>query len=139
MVVTRLQRLFDRAIEEDLRVLVQQRLIVDEFDEPQPDIVVLRQPLGSQKPESRDCLVVIEVSETTYDDDRYVKLPAYLHGGVPLVWIVNIREGLLEEYDRLPGPDELGGSRYLPGGNASVAGIRVDVKTLLEDLPTDDG
>jgi len=39
IVVTRLQRLFERAIDEDLRVLVQQPLIVDQFDEPQPDLV----------------------------------------------------------------------------------------------------
>src|SRR5438128_9159968 len=84
MVVTRLQYLFDRALE-GVRVLVQQPLIVDQFDEPQPDVVVLRQPLGSRKPEAKDCLVVIEVSDTTYREDRYVKLPAYLHGGVPLV------------------------------------------------------
>lgn len=139
MVVTRLQRLFERAIDEDLRVLVQQPLIVDQFDEPQPDVVILRQPLGNRKPEARDCLVVIEVADSTYRDDRYVKLPAYLRGGVPLVWIVNIPHGQLEVYDRVPGPDEVGGTRYSPGQEPpTVANIRVDVGALLANLPLDD-
>ena len=51
IVVTRLQRLFERALEEDLRVLVQQPLVVNRFDEPQPDVVILRHPLGNRKPE----------------------------------------------------------------------------------------
>jgi Uma2 family endonuclease len=139
IVVTRLQRLFERALEEDLRVLVQQPLVVDQFDEPQPDLVILRQPLQNRKPQSRDCLVVIEVSDTSYDDDRNVKLPAYLHGGVPLVWIVNIRHSVLEEYDRLPGPDELGARRYYPGETMpSVEDVTVDVGALLSNLPIDD-
>jgi Uma2 family endonuclease len=139
IVVTRLQRLFERAIGEDLRVLVQQPLIVDQFDEPQPDLVILRRPLGSQKPRSRDCLVVIEVSDSSYDDDRNVKLPAYLRGGVPLVWIVNIRQGLLEEYDQPPGPDEVGGRRYYPGETMpGVEDVTVDVGMLLANLPTRD-
>jgi len=137
VVVTRLQRFFEKALAEDFRVLVQQPVIVDEFDEPQPDVVLLRQPLRVSKPTARDCLVVIEVSDTTYRDDRGVKLPAYLRGGVPLVWIVNIPQRQIEVYDRLPGPDELGSTPYAPGGEPpSVAGIRVDVAALLADLST---
>ena len=138
LVVTRLQHLFESAFE-DVRVLVQQPLIVDQFNEPQPDVVVLRQPLGNRKPEAGDCLVVIEVSDTTYREDRYLKLPAYLHGGVPLVWIVNIQPSQLEAYDRVPGPDEPGGTRYVPGGEQpSIAGVSIDVGALLANLPLDD-
>jgi Uma2 family endonuclease len=136
MVVTRLQRWFERGIEDDFRVLVQQPIVVDKFDEPQPDLVILRQPLGSSKPRAEDCLVIIEVSDSTYDEDRYVKLPAYLRGGVSLVWIVNIRHGTLEEYEQVPGPDEQGGRRYSPGEEVpTVAGVSVDVEALLAGLP----
>ena len=82
---------------------------------------------------------MIEIPDTSYDSDRNVKLPAYLRGGVPLVWIVNIRHGVLEEYDRSAGPDELGGRRYYPGEEMpSVEGIEVDVGALLANLPTSD-
>ena len=93
IVVTRLQRWFEKGLAEDSRVLVQQPLIGDRFNEPQPDAVILREPLGNRKPVARDCPVVIEVSDTSYHEDRYIKLPAYLRDGVRLVWIVNIRQG----------------------------------------------
>jgi len=77
------------------------------------------------------------VSDSSYDHDRNVKLPTYLRGGVPLVWIVNIRQGLLEEYDQLPGPDEVGGRRYYPGEMMpGVEDVTVDVGMLLANLPT---
>jgi Uma2 family endonuclease len=129
LVVTRLQRALTR-LNEQGRLLVQQPVIVDKFNEPQPDLVVLREEVGHRKQQAGDCLVVIEVSDTTYDDDRQIKLPAYLAGGVPLVWIVNLQQGLLEEYSA-------SGSRvYRPGERApSVAGVSVDLEWLLSDLP----
>ena len=73
-------------------LLVQQPLLVDTFDEPQPDLVILREALGSRKPRVGDCLVVIEVSDSTYATDVGIKLPAYLAAGVPEVWIINISD-----------------------------------------------
>src|SRR5438128_1821549 len=91
LVVTRLQQAFGR-LNDERRLLVQQPLIVDRFDEPQPDLVILREPLGRRKPRAGDCLIVIEVSDSTYATDVAIKLPAYLAGGVPTVWIVNISD-----------------------------------------------
>jgi Uma2 family endonuclease len=139
IVVTRLQRWFEKGLAEDSRVLVQQPLIGDRFNEPQPDAVILREPLGNRKPVARDCPVVIEVSDTSYHEDRQIKLPAYLRGGVPLVWIVNIQQRQLEAHDRVPAPDEWGGRHYSPGEEGpSVADISVDVGALLADLPLAD-
>ena len=89
LVVTRLAVQL-QALHAQARLLVQQPVIVDQFDEPQPDLVILREPLGRRKPRARDCLVVIEVSDSTYATDTAIKLPAYLAAGVPAVWVVNI-------------------------------------------------
>jgi Uma2 family endonuclease len=89
LVVTRLQQAFGR-LNDERRLLVQQPLIVDQFHEPQPDLVVLSEPLARRKPRVEDCLVVIEVSDSTYATDVAIKLPAYLMAGAPAVWIVNI-------------------------------------------------
>jgi hypothetical protein len=98
--VIRLQRAFGR-FNDKLHLLVQQQppLIMDQFDQPQPDLVILRQPLGTRKPWARDHPVVIEVSDATYRRNRYFRLPAYLHGGVPPVWIGRIQQGQIEAYD----------------------------------------
>jgi len=93
LVVSRLQHhLEQRMAGPGVRVLVQQPVIVDQFDEPQPDLVVLREALEPRKPRVADCLVVIEVSDSTYATDVGIKLPAYLSAGVPEVWIVNISD-----------------------------------------------
>lgn len=89
LVVTRLQQALGR-LNDERRLLVQQPLIVDQFNEPQPDLVVLREPLGRRKPRAVDCLVVIEVSDSTYTTDVAIKLPTYLKAGAAAVWIVNI-------------------------------------------------
>ena len=133
--VTRLQHLFEGALADGPRVLVQQALIVDQFDEPEPDVVILREPLGRRKPRATDCLLVIEVAGTSYARDRTVKLPAYLRAGVPQVWIVNLGERSIEVYQ----PHTPDGTRYAPGAHTpAVAGISIDVAALLDDLPEDD-
>jgi hypothetical protein len=56
------------------------------------------------------------------------------------VWIVNIGERRIEVFDKMPGPDELGGTTYTAGQTTPpIAGVRVDVAALLGDLPSDDG
>jgi len=93
LVVSRLQHRVEQGLASPgARVLVQQPLLVDTFDEPQPDLVILREALGSRKPRVGDCLVVIEVSDSTYATDVGIKLPAYLAAGVPEVWIINISD-----------------------------------------------
>jgi Uma2 family endonuclease len=88
LVVTRLQRGLAQFNQEG-RLLVQQPVILDEYNEPQPDLVVLHEPLGHQKPRGRDCLAIVEVADTTYATDVAIKLPAYLRAGAAAVWIVN--------------------------------------------------
>ena len=128
-VVSRLHTRLAQALRDGVRVLSQQPLIVDKFNEPEPDVFVLREPLH-RRPRAEDTLVVIEVSDTTYDDDRSIKLPAYLAGGVPLVWIVNLPQGALEEYTAS------GSHVYHAGDDApSVAGVSVDLEWLFADLP----
>ena len=135
LVVSRLQHRFEQGLASpDVRVLVQQPLLVDTFDEPQPDLVILREALGSRKPRVGDCLVVIEVSDSTYATDVGIKLPA----GVPEVWIVNISDHanpMVEVWT--PGA----GQPILAREVVSVAGIAIPLDAIfdhLADIPTDE-
>ena len=89
LVVTRLQRRLG-PFNQAGRLLVQQPIVLDDYNEPQPDLVVLHEPLGQQKPSARDCLAIIEVADSTYATDVAIKLPAYLEASAASVWIVNI-------------------------------------------------
>jgi len=139
LVVSRLQHRVEQGLASPgARVLVQQPLLVDTFDEPQPDLVILREALGSRKPRVGDCLVVIEVSDSTYATDVGIKLPAYLAAGVPEVWIINISDHanpMVEVWT--PGA----GQPTLAREVVSVAGIAIPLDAIfdhLADIPTDE-
>jgi Uma2 family endonuclease len=66
-----------------------------------PDVALLRVPDDEYKTrnvESRDALLVIEVSDTTLIRDQGVKLEAYARNTIPEVWILNLNKNLLEVY-----------------------------------------
>jgi Uma2 family endonuclease len=89
------------------RLVVQQPLRIPEFDEPEPDLQILRWPVDLRKPAPSDELLVIEVADTTYGHNRRTKLPLYLRSGVPAVWIVNISDHAwprLELYENVAEP-----------------------------------
>jgi Uma2 family endonuclease len=66
-----------------------------------PDVALLRVPVeeyDNRNVESRDALLVIEVSDTTLIRDQGVKLEAYARNTIPEVWILNLNKNLLEVY-----------------------------------------
>jgi Uma2 family endonuclease len=67
-------------------------VIISGFDEPQPDLCVLRHPVDLRKIVPDDIHLLIEVGDTTAEFDRQVKLPRYIEAGVAHVWLVNISD-----------------------------------------------
>ncbi len=99
--VNRLTRLLP-AILGELGVLsVQNPVRLDDGSEPQPDVAVLKprpEEYETTTPRAADVLLVIEVAETSLDDDRAVKAPLYAGSGIPEYWIVNIVDRVVEVY-----------------------------------------
>lgn len=96
----KLNRLFNRVLGDRVSVDVQNPLVLND-SEPEPDIVLLKpsdDDYELRKPEAKDAFVVIEVSFSSIDDDRDVKLPLYAENGIPEYWIVNLEEECLEVY-----------------------------------------
>jgi Uma2 family endonuclease len=60
--------------------------------EPEPDFIVLEYRedyYRKRKGTPQEALLFIEVSKSTLDHDRYVKLPKYAETGIKEVWIIN--------------------------------------------------
>jgi len=79
----------------------EQPIRIPDFDEPEPDIAIVRGSIDDYKqrhPEPPDVALVIEVSESTLDRDQLEKLPAYARGSIPVYWIVNLVERWVEVY-----------------------------------------
>ncbi len=86
----------DRAI-----VQVQGSVRLDRFQEPQPDLVLLRsQPdfYASRLPGAADILLIIEVAESSLDYDREVKARIYAQSEVQEYWLVDLDERLVSCY-----------------------------------------
>ena len=86
-------------------ISVQTPLRLDRLSEPQPDLLVVRQPLAryaTTHPTPVDTLLVIEVSDSTLAYDSGEKLAAYARLGIPEYWIVDLVHEHLEIY-REPG------------------------------------
>ncbi|MBV8857627.1 MAG: Uma2 family endonuclease [Acidobacteria bacterium] len=82
---------------------VQNPVQINDYSEPVPDVTLLRRRAdfyAHAKPLPEDVLLLVEVSDTTVNYDRKVKLPLYARGGVPEVWVVNLSEELIEVYAR---------------------------------------
>jgi Uma2 family endonuclease len=68
---------------------------------PEPDIAVVPGPEGlydDVRPDAADLLLVVEVSDTTLARDRGLKQRVYARSRVPVYWIVNLTDGVVEVY-----------------------------------------
>jgi len=73
---------------------------LDEFSEPQPDILLLRPEVDQSEnlPRPGDIFLAIEVADTTLRFDNTAKLAAYARGGIQEYWIVNLTDACVDIY-----------------------------------------
>lgn len=91
--------LLGRQLGEELRVDVQSPVRLDEQEEPQPDLAVIRtKQYGRSLPTPEDVLLLIEVADTSLAYDREVKLPLYALSGIAEVWLVDLNGGTIERH-----------------------------------------
>ena len=114
------------------RVWVQGPLRVPPRSKPQPDLALLRpRSYVREGATTADVLLVIEVSDTSLQYDRTVKLRLYARAEIPEYWIVDANAETLEIY-RLPS-----GERYTDH-RRPVRGDRVAPLAFPEDtVPVD--
>jgi Uma2 family endonuclease len=69
--------------------------------EPEPDVAVARgdrRRYRDRHPGAGDLALVVEVSDASLERDRTIKKQLYAEAGIETYWILNLQEGLLEEY-----------------------------------------
>jgi Uma2 family endonuclease len=92
-VVARLLAALQRAVGDKALVWCQLPLHLGPRSEPEPDLMLLRPRAdfyAPAHPTADDVLLLIEVSDSTLDYDRSVKLPLYAKHRVAEVWIVDL-------------------------------------------------
>jgi len=118
-VTKRLIRFFTGLAKNRWIVSAQDPVHLDEYSEPQPDLMLLKpQPddYTSRHPGPEDVLLLIEVADSSLAVDRGEKLPAYGRAGICEVWILNLVAKNIEVY-REPHFTGYGSSQTLRGGD----------------------
>ena len=114
------------------RLSTQNPLRLDGYNDPQPDVAVVR-PGVLGAPRSGDVLLVIEVAESSLTYDRRTKLPLYARAGIGETWLLDL-EGDALEVHREPGPDGYALVRRCRRGVRVAPVALPDVEVAVEDL-----
>lgn len=99
--VDRLTRVLSEGLGRSAIVRVQGPIRLGEHSEPQPDVTLLKPRddfYADATPGPEAVLLLIEVSETTQEYDRQVKVPLYAKWGVPEVWLVDLQGRRIHVY-----------------------------------------
>lgn len=126
--------LLESVIENKFKVRTQNPVRLGEFNELQPDLVVLdfRQDYyASSHPVPGDVHLIVEVSDATYDFDRNVKLPIYSSAGIPAYWIINLNKNFIKVFEEPREEFYKKTTRYGPGDTISFQGKSIDVSQIL--------
>lgn len=99
--VTILHQLLTLKFANKLIVFSQNPIRLDDFSEPQPDVALVRWRADfykSSHPTPADVLLIIEVADSTVENDRSYKMPLYAKAGIAEAWLVNLVEECVELY-----------------------------------------
>lgn len=118
-------------------VRTQNPIVLDDFSEPQPDAAVLKLRADRYReahPRPLDVLLIIEVSDTTVQKDRLVKMPLYARAGIPEALLFDLAGDQVEYYSQ-PKAGTYQVARTLRRGerfeSASMPGHALDIALIL--------
>ncbi len=99
--IARLTQLLYRKFGDLILLGVQNPIRLNNNSQPEPDLSLLIPRSDfyvAAYPCPQDIYLIIEVSDSTLDYDRYTKIPLYAEANIQEVWIVNLKEECLEVY-----------------------------------------
>ena len=135
-IVNRLNAILTSQLSDRAIVSVQNPVTLDDFSEPQPDLVVLR-PRDDFYMDSlagpEDTWLVIEVADSSLEYDRDEKIPRFAQRRIPEAWLVDINGQMVVRYAD-PGGDGYQDAREFAAGmelrSIEIQGLRVSIDTL---------
>ena len=105
--VDRLTGIFAPLVQGLAIVRVQSSIVLDDRNEPEPDLVLLRYRgdyYADADETPSDVLLVVEVADSSEGYDRRTKAPLYARHGIPELWIADVNRDRITAYlDPTPG------------------------------------
>ncbi len=99
--VRRLDFILSRKLGDLFLIDTQNPLKLNDNSQPQPDVVILKPRSDfyeTEHPQPKDILLLIEVSDSSIEYDRNIKIPLYAENKIPEVWLVDINKKCVEVY-----------------------------------------
>jgi Uma2 family endonuclease len=110
---------------------------------PEPEVAVVpapKQRYFDHHPTEKEVALVVEVSDTSIDEDRRLKLPQYARARLPVYWIIDVNARRIEVYTQPRGgktPTYRQRTDYGPGDAVPVVvrGKQIGTVAAAELLP----
>ena len=135
--VNRLNQLFSRRYAGDVAlVAVQNPIRIEHYDEPQPDVALLKPRLdfyATATPTPADILLLVEVADTTLRTDLGRKARIYASGGVTEYWVVDLNNRVLYVH-RSPARGTYAERQVLASGERVAAGFAPHIELGVEEV-----
>ncbi len=99
--VKRMNRKLMRLLGDNAIISVQDPIHIDDYNEPEPDIALLKPRedfYAESHPAPQDVLLLVEVSDSTVEYDREIKKSIYAKAEIAEFWLVNLKESTIECY-----------------------------------------
>lgn len=130
-----------RALGSALGVASEGSVRVGDREVPMPDVFVWDVHRGSGPVPVEHVRLVVEVSDTTLEDDLGRKRQVYAAGGVPEYWVVDLTGRVVRQY-WTPGQDSYAEEAIVPFGRqisaATLPGLGFDTTVLQDDVSAHD-
>lgn len=142
---SRSNRYFQRLLGDQVLVRVQDPILLNNYSEPEPDIVLVAPPderYLAHHPMPKDVFLVLEIAESSLAYDRDVKCPLFAQNGIVQFCLLNLQTRELEDY-REPGPNGYRSKRTYSAKQSftlvAFPELSIQVNDLLPPLPKDSG
>ena len=101
--VNRSSAFLSRKLGDTVIISVQNPIRLNAFSEPQPDLALLKPRkdfYSTSHPSPEDVLVIVEVSDTSVEYDRDLKLPLYARAGITEAWLMILGKELIDVHSQ---------------------------------------
>jgi Uma2 family endonuclease len=132
----RATRLFIRLLGDQVIVGVQDPILLNDYSEPEPDIVLVKPPderYLANHPTPQDIFLVLEIAESSLVYDRDVKCPLFAQNGIVQFCLLNLQTRELEDY-REPGANGYRSKRTYNAEQSFTLVVFPDLSIHVNDL-----
>lgn len=109
---------------------IQDPIFLNEHSEPEPDVSILKPSndfYASEHPRSDDIYLVIEVSDSSYEYDRWYKLPLYAESQIQEVWLIHLEEKEIQIFKEPKGKEYKYMQTITIGGQLVIEALNLSI------------